>query len=44
MKHVPFTNREMEILIKILKHTIPDIEDQEVVVSVVSRLEIMLRL
>jgi hypothetical protein len=44
MNAVPMTKREMEVMIKILKHTVPDLDDQEVVMSLVTRLEILLRL
>lgn len=44
MIKVPMTQREMAIVAKLLKNSQPDLDDQEVVVSIITRLEILLRL
>jgi len=41
---VPMTQREMAIVMKLLKNSQPDLNDQEVVVNIIMRLEILLRL
>lgn len=43
-KQIPLTNEEIQLLISILRKTVPDVDKEDMVLDIKERLEIFLRL